>query len=120
MSGMLSRIKGIFATKTFRALLGTIAGNAVGFLLPFAVTSHYGIGRLTDAYFFALGFAIFGTVLSATVIEANALPLISAGKQRGAHAIRMVARRVAGQSVLGVFAAYLPVAVCGSLIVASH
>jgi peptidoglycan biosynthesis protein MviN/MurJ (putative lipid II flippase) len=110
----------LLAKNTFRALLGTLAGNAIGFLLPFAVTSHYGLGRLTDAYFFALGLAIFGTVLSATVIEANALPLMNMGKRGGASGVRRAARRVAGESVVGVFAAYIPVAVCGSLVVANR
>lgn len=105
------------ATRSFRALIGTLVGNAVGFLLPFAVTSHFGFGRLTDAYFFALGFAIFGTVLSATVIEANALPLISAGKRYGAAGVRLAARHVARQSVIGVLVTYIPVAVVGSFIV---
>jgi putative peptidoglycan lipid II flippase len=108
------------ASNAVRALIGTLVGNAVGFLLPFAVTSHYGFGRITDAYFFALGFAIFGTVLSATVIEANALPLINAGKRQGAHGVRVASRRIALQSVLGVLVAYIPVAVCGSLVVASR
>jgi len=116
LSGLRARIAG----NAGRALIGTLLGNAIGFLLPFAVTSHYGFGRLTDAYFFALGFAIFGTVLSATVIEANALPLINLGKRQGAHGVRVAARRMARQSVLGVLVAYIPVAVCGSLVVASR
>jgi putative peptidoglycan lipid II flippase len=116
LSGLRARLAGNAA----RALIGTLLGNAIGFLLPFAVTSHYGFGRLTDAYFFALGFAIFGTVLSATVIEANALPLINLGKRQGAHGVRVAARRMARQSVLGVLVAYIPVAVCGSLVVASR
>jgi putative peptidoglycan lipid II flippase len=108
------------ASNAGRALIGTLVGNAIGFLLPFAVTSHYGFGRLTDAYFFALGFAIFGTVLSATVIEANALPLINEGKRQGAHGVRLAARRIAWQAVLGVLVAYIPVALCGSLVVSSR
>lgn len=108
------------ASNAFKALLGTVAGNAVGFLLPFAVTSHYGFGRITDAYFFGLSLAIFGTVLSATVIEANALPLMASVKPHGAHSLQRAARRAIKHSVLGVLAAYIPVAVVGSLVVASR
>jgi peptidoglycan biosynthesis protein MviN/MurJ (putative lipid II flippase) len=113
------RVRSLLAANSVRALLGTLLGNAVGFILPFAITSHYGFGRLTDAYFFALGFAIFGTVLSATVIEANSLPLINAGKRHGSDGARMAAWRVARQSVAGVLAVYVPVAFCGSLALAS-
>ncbi len=113
-------LRGKLRTRTSRALLGTIAGNAVGFLLPFAVTGHFGFGRLTDAYFFGLGLAIFGTVLSATVIEANALPLMTSAKLGGSERLRRAIGRVSVQSVGGVLAAYAPVAVVGSLILSGR
>lgn len=100
-----------------RALLGTLAGNAIGFMLPFAVISHYGFGRTSDAYFFALGLAIFGIVLSATVIEANALPLMAAAKQHGAQALRQTSRRAIRHSVAGALCVYAPVAITGAIVI---
>ena len=41
-----------------RALTGTLVGNAFGFVLPFAVAAHFGVGRVTDAYAFGLAIAM--------------------------------------------------------------
>jgi peptidoglycan biosynthesis protein MviN/MurJ (putative lipid II flippase) len=68
---------------TGRAFLGTIAGNAPGFLLPFAIALRFHIGHLTDAYAFALGVALFASGVFTGVLQANALPILQRMKRLG-------------------------------------
>ena len=59
-----------------RALLGTVLGSVPGFLLPFAITTKFHVGPLTDAYAFALGVAMFASSLFVGVLQTNVLPIL--------------------------------------------
>ena len=78
---------------SIRALAGTLCGSAPGFVLPFAVAAHFGVGRTSDAYVYALSIATFGLTLSISVLEPNGLPLAQSALQRGPRALRSFAQR---------------------------
>lgn len=81
-----------------RALAGTIAGSAPGFLLPFAITGHFGVGELTDAYFFALTLATFVSVVYEGVLQANVTPVLQAHRLGGTAHFRRTTHRLLLQS----------------------
>jgi peptidoglycan biosynthesis protein MviN/MurJ (putative lipid II flippase) len=79
---------------TGRALLGTIVGNAPGFLLPFAIALRFHIGPLTDAYAFALGVATFASAIFVVVLQSNVLPILQRMKRFGRVAFVNRLRRI--------------------------
>lgn len=81
------KLHGLLRRATGRALLGTIVGNAPGFLLPFAIAAHFQIGRLTDAYAFALGVAMFASGVFVVVLQSNVLPILQRMKHLGRTAL---------------------------------
>jgi peptidoglycan biosynthesis protein MviN/MurJ (putative lipid II flippase) len=91
-----------FDTPGSRALVGTLVGSSTGFLLPFVVAAHFGVGRVTDAYVFALAIAQFCVAFAATVLEANALPAAGAAMRDGRVALLSFVRRTSYQAVAAV------------------
>lgn len=104
----------------FRALLGTSIGSVPGFLVPFAVAKHFGIGRDSDAYVFALAIATFGLTLAFSVLEANVLPLARFYAAKGSGPLRRFAKRSAAQAFVVVGCLELPVAVIGVFILTTR
>jgi peptidoglycan biosynthesis protein MviN/MurJ (putative lipid II flippase) len=103
-----------------RALAGTLLGNAPGLLLPFVMTSILGIGRDTDAYFYAFSLTLLAATLSTSVLENNLLPAIQQQRAGGATHLRRWLKQVAAQSVIVVSCGYLIVATAGSVLVLSR
>lgn len=98
------------------SLVGTILGNAPGFLLPFLLTWKIGAGEITDAFFFALGIGLFGSSVCVIVVEANSLPIL----QKVADQPTLFHARVAAlkrQAVRGVVPLYLVIAVVGTVLI---
>jgi peptidoglycan biosynthesis protein MviN/MurJ (putative lipid II flippase) len=85
-------------TPSRRALLGTIIGSAPGFLLPFAATTGFGAGRITDAYFFALSIANFVAVVYENVLQANVTPVLQSERVGGHSHFMAAVRRIIVQS----------------------
>jgi putative peptidoglycan lipid II flippase len=104
-------------TPTGTALIGTVLGNAPGFLLPFAVSWRLGAGELSDGYFFALGLALFGSAICNIVIEANSLPIMQGAKRYGAAALARSRRQLQWHAVVGAAVVYVVVALAGSLLI---
>ncbi len=113
MTAILQR----FRSSTGKALIATLIGSGAGFLLPFCVAWKIGAGRVTDAYFFALGLALFGSALCNIVIESNALPIMQQAFKQGVGSLRLTAARIRRQAVIGAMAGYLPVVLIGSAVV---
>lgn len=103
-----------------RALLGTLFGSAPGFLLPFLVASHFGVGRITDAYVYALSIATFGLTLSVSVLEPNALPLAQGALEQGSGALRGFAVKTSARAASAVAVLALPIAAVGAFLVANR
>jgi peptidoglycan biosynthesis protein MviN/MurJ (putative lipid II flippase) len=98
------------------SLIGTILGNAPGFLLPFLVTWRIGAGELTDAFFFALGIGLFGSSVCVIVVEANSLPILQ--KVVGQPSVfRARIGALKKQAIRGVVVMYLPVAAVGAALI---
>jgi peptidoglycan biosynthesis protein MviN/MurJ (putative lipid II flippase) len=83
---MSQRARLMLQRATGRALVGTLLGNAPGFVLPFAIAAKMHVGSLTDAYAFALGVAAFASALFVGVLQMNALPILQRMKQFGRRA----------------------------------
>lgn len=90
-----------------RALLGTLIGSAPGFLLPFAVTTRFGAGRITDAYFFAFSIATFVSAVYEGVLQANATPVLQSEKTGGRPYFLAGVRRILMQSTVAAGITYL-------------
>jgi peptidoglycan biosynthesis protein MviN/MurJ (putative lipid II flippase) len=103
-----------------RALLGTLVGSIPGFLVPFAVAGHFGIGRDTDAYVYALAVATFGLTLAFAVLEANVLPVAQFWAARGRQEFLRFAQRTAMQAFAVVGVVELPVAGIGLTVLAAR
>ena len=102
------------------ALIGTLIGNAPGLVLPFAITAHFGIGRVTDAYVFAFAGALFGASLASGVLEANVLPAATLMLSRGGAGFRRFAERIALQASLVSLLFYPLVVTAVALFVVRH
>jgi peptidoglycan biosynthesis protein MviN/MurJ (putative lipid II flippase) len=99
-----------------RALIGTVLGSAPGFLLPFAIASRLGIGRITDVYVYGLAVGGFGLALCISTIEQNVLPVAQVYKRGGRRSLLGFARKTALQGFVGVAVADLPVVAVGVLL----
>ncbi len=99
-----------------RALLGTIVGSAPGFILPFATTGHFGVGRLSDAYFFGLALATFVALVYEGVLQANVTPVLQADKLGGAEHFRATTRRVMVQASVAALLSYALVGGVGGVL----
>lgn len=111
--GRLARSRiGVMAWRTpsRRALMGTIIGSAPGFVLPFAVTSGFTAGRITDAYFFAFSIAMFVTAFYEGILQANVTPVLQSDKTAGRSHLLAAVRRVLWQSLGATAITYLVVA----------
>lgn len=97
---------GRFPNATARALLGTILGSAPGFLLPFAIAAHMHVGRLTDAYAFALGSALVVSSVAVIVLQANVLPILQDGKASGRAVFLRRLRRACIEATVGTTGLY--------------
>jgi putative peptidoglycan lipid II flippase len=80
------------------AIGGTVIGNALGAVLPFAVAFWFGSGAATDAYFYALGVVLFLNAVVSLAIEASTTPFVVELKLAGARSVRRFLHRVAWQS----------------------
>lgn len=83
LSALIPSITGLLRRATGRALVGTIVGSIPGFILPFAIALHFHIGRLTDAYAFALSVAVFASGVFTVVLQSNVLPILQRMKHLG-------------------------------------
>src|SRR5437899_2919600 len=99
-----------------RALAGTAFGSAPGFLLPFAIASFLGVGRITDAYVYGLAVGGFGLALCISTIEQNVLPVAQAYKRSGGKSFLRFAKKTALQGSIIVAVADLPVVAIGVLL----
>jgi peptidoglycan biosynthesis protein MviN/MurJ (putative lipid II flippase) len=90
-----------------RALMGTVLGSAPGFALPFILTSHFGIGRLTDAYFYAFALAALLGVLASVVLEANVLPAATIVARGGSRRLTAYVLRIALRASLLALGGYV-------------
>jgi len=95
---LMRKIHGLLRRATGRALIGTLLGLSPGFLLPFAITAHMHVGRLTDVYAFALGIALFVSMLFVTVLQTNVLPILQQMKHLGRAAFIGRLRRIVIQA----------------------
>jgi putative peptidoglycan lipid II flippase len=103
-----------------RALVGTVLGSAPGFILPFAIASCLGVGRITDAYVFGLAIAGFGLSLCTSTIEQNVLPVALVHARAGRRSLLAFARKTALQGLFCVAVADLPVVTVGALLLTDH
>jgi putative peptidoglycan lipid II flippase len=103
-----------------RALLGTVLGGAPGVLLPFAIASRLGVGRITDAYVYGLAVGGFGLALCISTIEQNVLPVAHAHTRGGRGSLLGFARKTAVQGFVGVGVADLPVVAVGAILLANR
>ncbi len=79
---------------TSRALTGTMIGGIPGFVLPIAVIARMHVGRLTDAYAFELGVALFASSLVATALQMNVVPIMQRTKVQGRKTFRTRLSRI--------------------------
>jgi putative peptidoglycan lipid II flippase len=80
------------------AIGGTVIGNALGAVLPFAVAFWFGSGAATDAYFYALGVVLFLNAVLSLAIEASTTPFVVELKLAATTSVWKFVRRVAWQS----------------------
>jgi putative peptidoglycan lipid II flippase len=80
------------------AIGGTVIGNALGAVLPFAVAFWFGSGAATDAYFYALGVVLFLNAVVSLAIEASTTPFVVELKLAATESVWRFVRRVAWQS----------------------
>jgi len=96
--GSASGERRVFRSQTMRAAIGTILGNLPGFLLGLAILPAFGVGRDTDAYFFAYGLALFPFSILYMVVEPTVLPVARnaavAGRESFSLFVRTMYRRV--------------------------
>jgi peptidoglycan biosynthesis protein MviN/MurJ (putative lipid II flippase) len=104
---------------TGRALVGTVVGSIPGFLLPFAIAVHFHVGRLTDAYAFALSVAVFASGVFNLVLQSNALPIFQRMKHFGRTAFVHRLRKITLGST-GVVTLLYAVIALASLIYVHH
>src|ERR1700758_4285376 len=106
-SRLIGRYRRFVPTATGRALFGSIIGSVPGVLLPFAIAIKMHVGRLTDAYTFSFGIALFAAALLVGVLQANCVPVFQRLKVSGARPFRQAVARTAKQTLavaLGVYA----------------
>jgi peptidoglycan biosynthesis protein MviN/MurJ (putative lipid II flippase) len=84
-------------------------GSAPGFAFPFFLTSHFGLGRLTDAYFYAFAVSAVLSVLAAVVLETNVLPAATIVAQDGSTRLRAYLVALAFRTSLVAASAYVVV-----------
>jgi peptidoglycan biosynthesis protein MviN/MurJ (putative lipid II flippase) len=113
---LILRLNEMLRRPGVRALIGTALGGAPGFLLPFAIASRLGVGRITDAYVYGLAVGGFGLALCISTIEQNVLPVAQAYTRGGRRSLLGFARKTALQGFLGVTIADLPVVAVGLLL----
>ncbi len=112
-------ITALFRRATGRALLGTVVGNIPGLILPFAIAVHFHIGRLTDAYAFALSISVFASGVFTGVLQANVLPILQRMKRIGRVAFLRRLQAITINSTCVVTLLYAVIAV-GSLVYIDH
>lgn len=95
LSALMPNITGLLRRATGRALVGTVVGSIPGFILPFAIAVHFQVGRLTDAYAFALSVAVFASGVFTIVLQSNALPILQRMKPFGRTAFVKRLRAIA-------------------------
>lgn len=80
------RARELAGSASARALVGSILGSGPGLLLPFVIAARFGVGRQTDAYFYAYGIALAAVTIQSATLEANTLPVarrfLAAGRRR--------------------------------------
>jgi peptidoglycan biosynthesis protein MviN/MurJ (putative lipid II flippase) len=112
LRGALSRRLSVGSDRT-RALVGTLLGSAPSFVLPFVITAHFGAGRLTDAYFIGLGFAVAVAELCNGVVGPNAVPVLQNEKRAGTQALGEALKRIGLQATAATAGLYLAVGFVG-------
>jgi putative peptidoglycan lipid II flippase len=100
-----------------RALTGTLVGSAPGFIVPFAIAAHFGIDRLTDAYFLALALATFASGLLDGILLSNALPIFQEEQKGGGRRLIRLLRRLVREGALAAAATYLLLVCVGIYVV---
>jgi peptidoglycan biosynthesis protein MviN/MurJ (putative lipid II flippase) len=94
-------------------------GNGIGFLFPFAVARHFGVGRTTDAYAFAFAVATFGIAVMGGVVEANILPAAQEAKRLGRDRFASFIAKTARQAAVRAIA-FVAFALAAGLYVAAR
>jgi peptidoglycan biosynthesis protein MviN/MurJ (putative lipid II flippase) len=119
---MMSIVRGLTALRQrsgVRSLLGTAIGSAPGLLLPFAISTYFGVGTLTDQLAFAVALVTFVTALFDGTIQAAAIPSIEYERRVGPRELRAVLKRAFVTLPMIAIAIYALVAVLG-LLLAPH
>lgn len=94
MTDAVRRLMALRQRSGVRSLLGTVVGSAPGLLLPFAISSYFGVGTLTDQLAFAIALVTFVTALFDGTIQAAAIPAIEYERRLGRQQLRAVLRRL--------------------------
>lgn len=79
------------------------SGRGVGFLIPFFIAAWYGVGKETDAFFFAYSLIIYLATIFSPVMESIIVPFI-AEKRAKQEDVGGFIGRVLGISALGLLA----------------
>jgi putative peptidoglycan lipid II flippase len=77
----------------------TIIGRSLGFLIPFFIAAWYGVGRETDAFFFAYGIIFFLTSIFSNVVSAVVVPFIAEAKAKGEDQGRFIGSILVGSGL---------------------
>jgi putative peptidoglycan lipid II flippase len=83
-------------------ILSTV-GKSFGFLIPFFIAAWFGVGKETDAFFFAYGLIIFLATIFSPVVEGIIVPFIAEARAKGAD-IGAFVGRILGMSAAGLCA----------------
>lgn len=83
-----------------RATAGTLLGNGLSLILPFAVTAWFGTGPETDAYFYALGAILFMNVIISVAVEAATTPTVMPFVRGHPQRVQQLVRRTQVQAAV--------------------
>ena len=78
-------------------------GKSVGFLIPFFIAAWFGVGKETDAFFFAYGLIIFLASIFSPVVEGIIVPFIAEARAKDGDIAAFVGR-ILGISAVGLCA----------------
>lgn len=95
-------------------------GSAPGFILPFGISAHFGVGRLTDAYFLGLAMANFAASLFDGVLQANATPVLQNEKRGGRVPFLAAVRKILRQACAASTLSYLALGLAGGILLVGH
>jgi len=87
---------------TINTTLWSIAGKAVGFLIPFFIAAWFGISSQTDAFFFGYSLIMLLVTIFSPVLESIIVPFIAETRIKGEN-VGLFVGNVLGVSAIGLF-----------------